>query len=299
MNIIEQCLQCSCLKSLLAKFRKRSNRRSPINDSLFETDESREASKNSCPNCFVKYDNETHSRIYLECKHPLCRQCLQGAIKQGTGKVTCTHCGRLVSPNMISNPMPSSSKPIVSYTKNTLPNSDYEIAFKFVLIGDTKSGKTCLTKRYCEETFIESFTPTIGMQLGSRNLEIQNCKIKLTLWDLAGQSKYRTVSRQLYRNASLMILCYDISQKASFRMMIEIYEDAIKHYGTSTPFVLIGTKSDLSSNREVTLEEANQWANSRRIHYYECSAKTNTNVDNVFKEMASLCLTLIDSSIST
>jgi small GTP-binding protein domain len=194
---------------------------------------------------------------------------------------------------MATNNVPAKPKPTLNYTRNKLKDWDYDIGFKYVLIGDTKCGKTCLTKRYCENTFPETFTSTVGMELGVKNLDINSQRIRITFWDLGGQEKFRVVSRQLYRNSTVIILCYDITSKISFNKMIEIHEDIVTHYGQGSLFIVAGLKSDLEEERKVDFVYAKEWAASRGYPHFECSAKNNENIDNIFLELTEHCLSLI------
>jgi len=72
---------------------------------------------------------------------------------------------------------------------------------KFVLVGDSKVGKSQLAKRYCKSCYLESSQSTIGMEFQTRDLEFERCNIKAQIWDTAGQERFDAMSRAYYRDA--------------------------------------------------------------------------------------------------
>lgn len=92
--------------------------------------------------------------------------------------------------------------------------------FKVVLVGDTNVGKTSILQRYAKDTFKTDIEPTIGPQFMSRLVEIESqdtggepAKMKLQIWDTAGQEKYRSVTPIYYRDAAAAICVFDVTSK--------------------------------------------------------------------------------------
>ena len=92
------------------------------------------------------------------------------------------------------------------------------IPCKVVLIGESGVGKTSIISRYMTNTFSPTLGSTPGANFTTKTvyLEKENQSIKYEIWDTAGQEKYRSLAKVFYKNASICILVYEITRKASF-----------------------------------------------------------------------------------
>ena len=94
-------------------------------------------------------------------------------------------------------------------------SSPYDIQIKLLMIGDSGVGKTCLLLRYANDSFSPTFITTIGIDFKIKNIDIDGTKIKLQIWDTAGQEKYNAIMKSYYRGAigGAAILVYDVSEE--------------------------------------------------------------------------------------
>mmetsp|Transcript_36964 Transcript_36964/g.58135 ORF Transcript_36964/g.58135 Transcript_36964/m.58135 type:complete len:215 (-) Transcript_36964:264-908(-) len=168
---------------------------------------------------------------------------------------------------------------------NTFP---YEYIFKYIIIGDMGSGKSCLLHNFTEGKFVPDSPHTIGVEFGTRVIEVMGKKIKLQIWDTAGQERFRAVTRSYYRGAAGALLVYDISRRATFNHLTSWLTDAKTLTTPNTVIMLIGNKSDLDEQRDVPYEEASAFAEENGLIFLETSAKTGTNVEEAFLKTASL-----------
>jgi len=92
------------------------------------------------------------------------------------------------------------------------------IPCKVVLIGESGVGKTSIISRYMTDRFSAVLGSTPGANFTTKTvfLEEENQSIKYEIWDTAGQEKYRSLAKVFYKNASICILVYEITRKASF-----------------------------------------------------------------------------------
>ena len=99
-----------------------------------------------------------------------------------------------------------------------VPNeyTDYEINFKIIIIGNCGVGKTCITNQATKQLFIDNYVTTIGMEIYSLFIKLNDKTLKLQIWDTCGQEMYRSLITNFYRSASLAILVYSIEQKYFF-----------------------------------------------------------------------------------
>ena len=158
---------------------------------------------------------------------------------------------------------------------------------KAVIVGDSGVGKTCLLSRYISNTFDKDSITTACPTFVTKELEFPDLdkKLNLDIWDTAGQELYKTLSKLFYKEASIGILVYDISNKSSFESIKNYWYDELKNNGLDNMiFNLVGNKYDLYENEQVKEDEAREYANSINAGFYLTSAKYNNNVEELFVE---------------
>lgn len=159
-----------------------------------------------------------------------------------------------------------------------------EQPLKILVIGESAVGKSCLLLRYTDNKFQETFMTTIGVDFKTKYLDIDGNRVKLQIWDTAGQEKFRSITKAYYRGAHGILVVFDISRRDTFNQT-RMWIDSIKDASTdSIDVILIGNKCDLE--RAVTREEAEDLAAQYKIRYFETSAKDNTNVAEAFQYLA-------------
>ena len=101
---------------------------------------------------------------------------------------------------------------------------------KIVLIGESGVGKTSIINRYISDTFSPVLTATPGASFATKTVFLKeyNQSIKFEIWDTAGQEKYRALAKVFYKNASVVILVYDICRKESFDQLKQYWINEIK-----------------------------------------------------------------------
>lgn len=167
----------------------------------------------------------------------------------------------------------------------TLQN-DYDYLFKLLLIGNSAVGKSSLLLRFSDNIFNESFLPTIGVDFKIRTFELSSKTVKLQIWDTAGQERFKTITSSYYKGAHGIILTYDITDKQSFKDIENWLSEVEKFANENVIKLLVGNKSDLESQRQVTFEEGKEFADSLGVQFLETSAKNNSNVEKAFFALA-------------
>ncbi|XP_022451052.1 ras-related protein Rab-2A isoform X3 [Delphinapterus leucas] len=155
----------------------------------------------------------------------------------------------------------------------------YAYLFKYIIIGDTGVGKSCLLLQFTDKRFQPVHDLTIGVEFGARMITIDGKQIKLQIWDTAGQESFRSITRSYYRGAAGALLVYDITRRDTFNHLTTWLEDARQHSNSNMVIMLIGNKSDLESRREVKKEEGEAFAREHGLIFMETSAKTASNVE--------------------
>ncbi|VDO04620.1 unnamed protein product [Rodentolepis nana] len=171
-------------------------------------------------------------------------------------------------------------------TKLGKMTKNYDYLFKLLLIGDSGVGKTSLLFQFTEEQFNATFIATIGIDFKIRTIEVDGKKIKLQIWDTAGQERFRTITTAYYRGAMGIMLVYDITQPKTYYNIKHWLRNIVDHANSDVEQMLLGNKCDMESQRQVTKEEAQEFARQNNIDFFETSAKEGENVIAAFTQLA-------------
>ena len=164
-----------------------------------------------------------------------------------------------------------------------------DIIFKMIVIGDPGVGKTCLTSRAVNDRFETNYIGTVGFEFLSFETKIDNKVIKLKIWDTCGQEIYRSLITNFYRQASLAMMVYSIDDRNSFLHINQWLKETRIQSSPEVKIILIGNKSDLEAQREVSYEEAEKFKDENQLLYFEeTSAKNGLNTKEVFIEAAKI-----------
>ena len=150
---------------------------------------------------------------------------------------------------------------------------DYDYLLKFVVVGDAEVGKTCLLGRFVEDRDWSERGTTIGVDFGSKLQTIGNLRVKLHVWDTAGQESFRSITRSYYRGAAAALLVYDITRRESFDHLRDWLAE-VRHSTNPSPVVaIVGNKTDLQACRRVTTAEGSALATAADALFCETSAR--------------------------
>jgi len=174
-------------------------------------------------------------------------------------------------------------------------SESYDFLFKFLVIGNANTGKSCLLHQFIESKFKQESSHTIGVEFGSKVTNCGGKSVKLQIWDTAGQERFRSVTRSYYRGAAGALLVYDISSRETYNALTNWLTDARTLASPDIVIVLVGNKKDLEPDREVTFLEASKFAQDHELMFLETSARTGENVEEVFLKCARTILSKIES----
>jgi len=163
----------------------------------------------------------------------------------------------------------------------------YDYIFKYIIVGDMGVGKSCLLHQFTEQKFLPDSSHTIGVEFGMRMIETMGKTVKLQIWDTAGQERFRAVTRNYYRGAAGALLVYDVTRRSTYQNLSTWLSDARRHLtNPNTVIMLVGNKTDLAKQRQVTFDEASKFAEENGLIFIETSAKTGENVEETFLRTA-------------
>ena len=164
--------------------------------------------------------------------------------------------------------------------------NEIDLVFKILLLGDSEVGKSCFLMRYSDNVFIDNYITTIGLDYKLKSVKLDNGKtIKVQLWDTAGQDKYRTIAKNYFKGSHGILLLYDITKTNSFENIREWIRDIKEEVSEKAIIFLIGNKIDLGEQRKISKEKGVELAEEYKIPFFEASAKSGENVDEVFKAL--------------
>ncbi|NVM02016.1 MAG: GTP-binding protein [Candidatus Helarchaeota archaeon] len=167
-----------------------------------------------------------------------------------------------------------------------------DFRFKVVVIGDAGVGKTTLLLRFVDDSFQESYLPTIGVNVCNKKVSIANKNIHLNIFDIAGQEKFSLMRRVFYEDVNSVLIMYDVSNKESFDHIESWIKDVSPNFSSKKPIgLIIGNKIDLKSKRVITRKAAEKIAEKFGLGYVETSAKTGEKVNEAFKQLAEILVT--------
>jgi len=170
-------------------------------------------------------------------------------------------------------------------------------AIKVALVGDGTVGKTCLLMSYVCQAFLEDYVPTMFDNFSVIE-SVDGELVNVILWDTAGQEDYETIrTTTCFPNTHVFILCFSVVHPDSFHNIKQKWLEELKKACPDTPYILVGTKTDLRSDEETVkkLQEKNKEPITAKmgqkrakeikaLAYLECNAKDIKSVNEIFAQ---------------
>ena len=163
---------------------------------------------------------------------------------------------------------------------------DEYLGIKVTLIGESSVGKTCIINKYCKNVFDSNVDSTLGANYSQKKIERAGKRIRLDLWDTAGQEKYRAIGRHFYKESYIVCLVYDITNKASFESIKTIWYPELTEYGEKYKIIaLIGNKLDKYLEEQVSEEQGKKFAEEINAVFKRTSALDGTGIADLFDQL--------------
>ncbi|KAJ5648394.1 hypothetical protein N7490_004766 [Penicillium lividum] len=202
---------------------------------------------------------------------------------------------------------------------------------KLVLLGEAAVGKSSLVLRFVNNDFQENKEPTIGAAFLTQKCTLPSRTIKFEIWDTAGQERFASLAPMYYRNAQAALVVYDVTKPSSLTKAKHWVAELQRQASPGIVIALVGNKLDLTNDggdasaaldaesdpaapgdeaadeegeqdttpgdaRKVSTREATGYAEEEGLLFFETSAKTGTNVVDVFTAIANA---IPESSLKT
>ena len=161
-----------------------------------------------------------------------------------------------------------------------------EWQIKVTLIGESSVGKTSIINRYTRDAFTQELESTLGANYSQKKIERHGKKIRLDLWDTAGQEKYRAIGRHFYKDSYIVCLVYDITNKESFERIKTVWYPELKEHGEKTKILaLVGNKIDKYLDEQVNEDDVKKYAEEINAINKRTSAMEGTNIEDLFNSL--------------
>ena len=158
---------------------------------------------------------------------------------------------------------------------------------KVTLIGDSGVGKSSIIGRYVSGIFMENDSSTAGANFTQKIFEKNGKKVRLNIWDTAGQEKYRALGKNFYKDSYIICIVYDVTSKQSFKDIKEIWYPDVLKYGEKYHIIsIVGNKCDKYDVEEVSEEDAQSYAEEIKAKFFLVSALNGNGIDTMFQNLA-------------
>jgi len=165
---------------------------------------------------------------------------------------------------------------------------------KLVALGDGAVGKTSLIRHWAENKFEKTYLKTLGVDITDKSIILgHNTKIKIVVWDLAGQESYKSYRSAFYQGTEAIMIVADVTNPATFDNLPTWRDEISQFVGIKVPTIFLANKCDLVEIRKVQMEEILTVANHlglKEDQVFETSALNGLNVLDAFTRIAELSL---------
>ncbi len=287
-----------------------------------------------CDWCLKEFEETFSSKRapkILKCGETFCFDCLKKNFKNDS--IICPICRKVNNEQLEDIPVNKCAITLVEEeilnnvnnveflkVNDNTKNFDYELSI--AIMGEGNVGKTCMTHYFYKGVPLRKSISTVGFEFHYKFLSIKNKKIKLRLWDTAGQELYRSYTMGLLRGVNAVMIVFSLANPYNEKICKELYnewknadeekkekiEENLKEKAFAevrsfyqqflqfnnpeeTVIYLIGNKVDDVENRIIKKKDAMNLAKELSVKYFETSAMTGENIYMIF---SSICLDIIN-----
>ena len=170
-------------------------------------------------------------------------------------------------------------------SQNNEDDTNYKLLFKLIIVGESCVGKSNIIVRYTEGEFKNIIGNTLGVELYNKYINIKDKYSKLQIYDTAGQERYHSIVSNYFRGSHGCFIVYDITNQESFDKIEFWYQSVKQKASNDVSIILVGNKCDLEEQRVITKEKGEEKAKELNIPFFETSALSDININEIFKEL--------------
>ncbi|CAF3967669.1 unnamed protein product, partial [Rotaria magnacalcarata] len=170
------------------------------------------------------------------------------------------------------------------------------VTFKIVLLGEGCVGKTSIISCYTENSFNNKHVETQQASFKTKRLTLDGRRVDLAIWDTAGQERFQALGPLYYRDANGALLVFDITDEDSFNRVKGWVKQLKRMLGDDVVLCIVANKIDLEKDRHVSMQTAEEYAQSVDAKLYHTSAKLNQGIGELFNDLAARMLQKVPSN---
>ncbi len=167
------------------------------------------------------------------------------------------------------------------------------VSKKVCLLGDFAVGKTSLVRRLVHSIFEDKYLATIGVKVSRKSLTLSDergaVEMNLMLWDLAGSEEFTRMRTSYLRGAAGAVLVCDLTRPETLPAL-NGYVNALRDINSQIALIVAANKCDLEDQRQLPLQEIEDFAANLGTPFYLTSAKDGTAVTTLFEHLCTLLL---------
>jgi small GTP-binding protein len=152
---------------------------------------------------------------------------------------------------------------------------------KIILLGDERVGKSSIFHRFISDRFDPIYTSSIGIDFQAKTHKFEGQQTNLRIWDSSGQRRFNTITAPFIEACHVIVVVYDRTDIESF-YNIPTWLRMVETNSQDPKIVLVGNKSDLKDQIQVSTEIGRNYALECGMHYIETSAFENTGIEDIF-----------------
>ncbi|XP_045196318.1 ras-related protein R-Ras2-like [Mercenaria mercenaria] len=170
-------------------------------------------------------------------------------------------------------------------SRNHRENNSVNQNYKLVVVGGGGVGKSALTIQFIQSYFVTDYDPTIEDSY-AKQCVIDDEVARLDILDTAGQEEFSAMREQYMRSGMGFLLVYSVTDRSSFDEIYKFHKQILRVKDRDEfPMILVGNKSDLEHQRQISREEGQELSRQLKITHIEASAKIRMNVDQAFYDL--------------
>jgi small GTP-binding protein len=169
----------------------------------------------------------------------------------------------------------------------------YDANFKIVLFGDDTAAKKILTNNYMIKLFSSSQSDTLGVDFEVKSLLVNDYKVKLQVWDISGEGRFRDMLPNYISHARGGLFVYDVAEKSSLTN-IEFWLSLVRKELTMEekfPIIAVGFTPEAIVKRQISSEEGKIIADLHNLDgFVECNITSRNDIEKMFEMLSKIML---------
>lgn len=157
---------------------------------------------------------------------------------------------------------------------------------KVIIIGDSGVGKTTMLTQFIHERYNNQRDLTIGVDFGSKYVNVNGVDVRLQIWDTAGQECFRSISRSYYKGAKVAIIVFDAANN-KYKDQLNLWINDLNMHNNNVKIIIVCNKKDkLSAYQQTNITQNIKESFNSQFHLI--SSKIFSDVEKVFINAAEI-----------